>query len=155
MNEKKNMEKEPNIIELTPSEVSEEVLQLRKKLSDYGITEPINNDNQAAYFDFMKENFKIPDEVFKFAEDNCLCLFFENHAGCCVWLEQEKPGYLIIINYLQPEECVYVLAHEIAHAWLGHKSMSKPTIAEKNQEEKETSDKVKEWGVPITDIMVY
>ena len=116
---------------------------LKKQLSDYGITDAVNDKNIGTYVDFVVYTF-LPKDVQDFVFSKCRFTVFSRDAVAtmiCV----SKAEYLIVIDGNIPygENIAHTIAHEVAHAWLGHRHYSD------KQREEETDNKVKEWGVPV------
>jgi len=116
---------------------------LIKQLSDYGITEPVNSNNIGTYVCFVAYTF-LPKNVQDFVFTKCKFIVFNRDAAATtVWANKKE--YLIVIDSNIPygENIVHYIAHEVAHAWLGHKEYSD------KQREQEADNKVKEWAIPI------
>jgi len=79
---------------------------------------------------------KLPEEVQTFANKNIEFNWIRNVGAITLPTKEYKP---IIIVYTEtiPE---YIIAHEIAHAWLRHRKFGS------SEEEEEAHRQAKEWG---------
>ncbi|MBW7990158.1 MAG: hypothetical protein FVQ84_09115 [Planctomycetes bacterium] len=137
------MKKPKKRVTLKPTK---EIQLLRKRLLDYGITESFNNDNGNDYLRFLAKHY-LPEDVMTYVRNKTIFLVVGDTGGtgCCTWVD--KPVFLICIYRPCLDEddsvySVYLVAHEIAHAWLKHREYG----LEAN--EQAANDKVKEWGIP-------
>jgi hypothetical protein len=86
---------------------------------------------------------RLPAEVRSFVADECrfLSLLGGKPYGHCA------DGLITLaLSQLSDTEADCVVAHEIAHAWLGHGPM--PDGAQRERQEREAQEQAAAWGFP-------
>lgn len=94
---------------------------------------------------------KLPDEVKEFVYENCEFASISVFGGKTIYAKakylRKRPWLIILSHEKINDEYQSVVAHEIAHAWLGHKheerGMELEIVA---QRERDVCLLVKQWG---------
>ncbi len=94
---------------------------------------------------------KLPNKVKEFVYKNCEFISIAMFGGKTIYAKSEflqKRHWLIILCHQRiNNEYTSVIAHEIAHAWLGHKHEERGVeLEEAAPKEKEACLLVKQWG---------
>ncbi len=109
--------------------------------------------NIEKWISFVLDMWDLPEKVKTFVWTKCqFHTFNESLAGRMITIESPKTKYLILIQEKDPlgksigPNIAATIAHEIAHAWLGHR-----VVFDKKQarvRERDANEQVKAWGVP-------
>jgi Zn-dependent peptidase ImmA (M78 family) len=97
------------------------------------------NECSEIYQRILKVLQKIPENVYDFVIE---AVYFSDPITQVIRIKDMskfKKQYIAIINKKASE---FTIAHEIAHAWLGHKMFSEKSI----EQEKQANEQARAWG---------
>ena len=115
----------------------------------------ITQHNVGKYVDFVLDTWGVamPEKLPEFVHERCLFKVLDPWESNAL-ATPVYPGteYLIIIwgrvdkEVFRSPNIAGLIAHEIAHAWLGHRRGDKKSH---RQHEREANKEVRKWGVPL------
>lgn len=106
-----------------------------------------SHENERAVVETIQ---KLPDKVREWVCSNCSFVIAGGIAFGPLdnkdWLKERRPWNIFIAVTAEKESLPFTIAHEIAHAWLGHKTFINTISPEPPSREKEADEQAKKWG---------
>jgi len=125
------------------------------ELAQYRLGERVTLLNIHKWVCFVLDTWALPKDVQEFALTKCqFHTIREDLAGRVINIAGLETKHMILIrerdavDVFDRPNIAARIAHEIAHAWLGHGG---PVYSEKEhlRREQEADEQVKDWGVPL------